>query len=240
MTVKKLPELFEESDKINFLNELLGTFDDLGLAVLSKADFEAYLYYLIKKHKKKGLTLGKFDWVRLLKVTPTKLNSLQILSSVKFENLDDKKTEVIEALVQELSKNPIEIFDIEHQRLHVFISDMHVKLFVESYAAEKGYAIKYEINPNELIIQFSLFLELLDEIEDHYRSKVDLRSALMESLKGENQSNELKAALKTNKKFLTFFTEKLAIESERQAYIAAIKMVGNASLQIIMEVLKNQ
>jgi len=240
MKVKTLPELFDDADKIKLLNELLETFDDLGLAVLSKADFEAYLYYLIKKHKKKAFTLGKFDWVRLLKVTPAKLNSMQILSSVKFEKLDDKKAELIEALVRELYKNKIEIFDIDQQRLQVLISDMHVKLFVESYAAENGYAIRYASNPNELIIQYELFLNLLDEIEDHYKSEVDLRSELVSSLQKENQTNELQEALKTKKKFLAFFTQKLAIETDRQAYIAAIKTVGNVALQLIMDYLNKQ
>lgn len=91
MKTKSILELLDDADKIRLLNELLETFDKLGLAVLSKADFEAYLYYLLKKHKKKEIALGKFDWVRLLKVTPSKLNSMQILSSVKFENLDDRK-----------------------------------------------------------------------------------------------------------------------------------------------------
>ena len=61
--------LLEENDKIKFTNDLLKTFDELGLSVLSKADFEAYLYYLLKKHKNQKFDLNKFDWIRLLKDT---------------------------------------------------------------------------------------------------------------------------------------------------------------------------
>lgn len=240
MKIKKILDLLDEPDKIKFTNELLDTFDKMGLGVLSKADFEAYLYYLIKKHKKREIALGKYDWVRLLKVTPSKLNSMQTLSSVKFENLEDKKAELIEDLVKELSSNPIEIYDLEQQRLQVFISDMHIKLFIESYAAENGYAIRYESNPNELIIQFKLFLQLLDEIEAHFNAEYNLREELKSSLKEENQTNELKEALKTKKKFSTFFIEKLGKEAEKQGYAEVVKVIGNTSLQLLMEYLKSQ
>lgn len=238
MKIKRLLDLLDESDKVNLINDLLDTFDKMGLGGLSKADFEAYLYYLLKKHKKKEFTLGKYDWVRLLKVTPSKLNSMQTLSSVKFENLDDKKSELIDQLVRELATNPIEVYDLEQQRLQVFISDMHIKLFIESYAAENGYAIRYESNPNELVIQFNLFLHLLDEIEDHFKTEFNLREELKSSLKEENQNNELKAALKTKKKFSSFFIEKLAKEVEKQGYAQAVTIIGNTSIQLLMNYLK--
>lgn len=240
MKIKRILDLLDEPDKIKFTNELLDTFDKMGLGVLSKADFEAYLYYLLKKHKKREIALGKYDWVRLLKVTPSKLNSMQTLSSVKFENLEDKKVELIEDLVRELSSNPIEIYDLEQQRLQVFISDMHIKLFIESYAAENGLAIRYESNPNELIIQFSLFLQLLDEIEEHFKTEFNLREELKGSLKEENENNELKEALKTKKKFSSFFIEKLEKAAEKQGYAQVVKVIGNTSLQLIMEYLKAQ
>ena len=145
----------------------------------------------------------------------------------------------MEALVRELSLNPIEIYDIDQQRLVVFISDMHIKLFIESYAAENGYAIRYEANPNELIIQFNLFLNLLDEIENHFKLNFNLRSELITSLREDNQANELKKILRTKKKFSTFFTEKLAVEAEKQGYAKLIKTVGDISLQLIMGYLKN-
>ncbi|CAI8173765.1 MAG: Uncharacterised protein [Cryomorphaceae bacterium] len=240
MKIKRIIDLLDEPDKIKFTNELLDTFDKMGLGVLSKADFEAYLYYLLKKHKKREIALGKYDWVRLLKVTPSKLNSMQTLSSVKFENLEDKKAELFEYLVRELSSNPIEIYDLEQQRLQVFISDMHIKLFIESYAAENGYAIRYESNPNELVIQFELFLQLLDEIEEHFKTEFNLREELKGSLKKENQNNELKEALKTNQKFSSFFIEKLGMTAEKQGYAEVVKVIGNTSLQLIMEYLKAQ
>lgn len=240
MKIKRIIDLLDEPDKIKFTNELVDTFDKMGLGVLSKADFEAYLYYLLKKHKKREIALGKYDWVRLLKVTPSKLNSMQTLSSVKFENLEDKKAELIEDLVRELSSNPIEIYDLEQQRLQVFISDMHIKLLIESYAAENGYAIRHESNPNELVIQFKLFLQLLDEIEEHFKTEFNLREELKGSLKKENQNNELKEALKTNQKFSSFFIEKLGKAAEKQSYAEVVKVIGNTSLQLIMEYLKAQ
>lgn len=235
MKIKRITELLEDQEKIHFANELLETFDKMGLGVLSKSDFEAYLYYLFKKHKKKDLTLGKYDWVRLLKVTPSKLNSMQTLSSVKFENLEDKKKELIEELVRELSNHQIEVYDVEQQRLLIYVSDMHIKLFIESFAAEKGYAIRYEKNANECIIQFSLFLLLLDEIEEHFETSLDLREELKKSLKDENKTNELKEVLRTKQKFSTFFIEKLGKAAEKQGYAEVIKIIGNATLHLIMQ-----
>ncbi len=240
MKPKKMIELLDDDRKINFTNELLETFDNLGLSVLSKADFEAYLYYLLKKHKKPETQLGKFDWVRVLKVTPTKLNSMQILSSVKFENLADKKAELMSDLVKELANSPIEIYDLNQERLQIYISDMHIKLFIESYAAENGYAIRYENNPNELIIQFELFLQLLDEIEKYFKLDFDLRNNLKLTLQQESKTNHLKEALKTKKPFSKFFIEKLTNQAEKEGYAEVIKVIGKTSVKLILGYIKSK
>ena len=239
VVINEISELLDDNDKIKFSNELLKNFTKYGLGVLSKADFEAFLYYLLKKHKKREVELGKFDWIRLLKLTPTKLNSMQLLSSVRFEELADKKNELIEDLVKELASNVIEIDDIEKQQLRLYISDMHLLLFIQSFASEHGYVIKQTRNPNELIIQFNLFLLLLDEIESFFKGKFRLRTALKKSLNAGNQTNELKETLKTRKKFTTFFKDKLINETEKQGYSEVVKLIGNTSLQLLMEFIKN-
>lgn len=236
---KKLANLLEDKDKVNFSNELLESFDKLGLGGLSKADLEAYLYYLIKKHKSKNQQLSKFDWVRLLKITPSKLNSMQTLSSVKFETLVDKKSEIFEDLVSELSKHPIEVFNADQQLIRLLISDMHIKLFIESYADDKGYAIKYERNKNALIIQLKLFLELLDDIEKYFKKDLNLRNLLINDLKEDIKSNELKDFLKSKKKFTTYFAEKLGNAAENKLYTTAIGELGIVVFKIINQHLIN-
>jgi hypothetical protein len=238
--MKTIIELLDNNSKIKFSDDLLGKFDQFGLTGLSKADLEAYLYYLLKKYKNKESKLGKYDWVRLLKVSPSKLSSMQILSSVKFENLEDKKSELIEALVRELATNKIEIYDAKQQRLQLLISDMHIKLFIESYAAQKGFVIRHEKNPNELIIQFELLLELLDEIELHFKSSFDLRHELKAYLKDQNETNELKEALEKEKKFSSFFLGKLGVAAENESYAEMVKLIGNTVLQLVMKYLKSQ
>lgn len=240
MKIKRIQDILEDSSKLKFTNELLDTFDKMGLGVLSKADFEAYLYYLLKKYKKSELIIGRYEWVRLLKVTPNKLNSMQTLSSVKFESLEDKKVEIIDELVRELSKNKIEICDLERQRLSVYISDMHIKLFLESFAAENGYAIGQEANPNISVIQFELFLRLLDVIEKHFEGKYDLRKDLSKQLEKDNQLNELKEVLKTKMNFTQYFIKKLGKGVEKQLYAEAIKILGNSSLQLFLRFIQSQ
>lgn len=234
---KNIIDLLEDNDKIKFTNDLLKTFDELGLSVLSKADFEAYLYYLLKKHKNQKFDLNKFDWIRLLKVTPTKLNSMQLLSSVKFENYNDKKDECLFNLIKELSKNKIEIYDKDKDLLQILISDMHLKLFIEEFALQNGYSIKYENNPNQLIIQYSLFLQILDEIETKYTDKIKLRELLVEQLK--DGCENLKSAIKTNQPFLHFFTKKIFKEADKQLYSESIKLMGNTALEIFLTYIKN-
>jgi hypothetical protein len=234
---KNIGDLLDNTEKLNFANELLSQFDNLGLAVLSKADFEAYLYYLLKKHKKENLDLNKFDWIRLLKVTPSKLNSMQLLSSVKFENYGDKKDECLTNLIKELSKNKIEIYDKDKDLLQILISDMHLKLFIEEFALQNGYSIKYENNPNQLIIQYSLFLQILDEIETKYDDKIKLRELLIEQLKDCDEN--LKAAITTKEPFLHFFTKKIFKEADKQLYAESIKLMGNTALQIFLTYIKN-
>lgn len=230
---QKISDLLDEKGKAAFLVDLFTQFETLGLAVLSKADFEAYLYYLLKKHKMKDVHLGKFDWVSLLKVTPTKLNSMQTASAVKFEKTEDNKEEIIEALVRELAKNEIEIYDKDRQRLILYISDIQLKLFVEKYASENGLAISYKRNPNELIIHYSLLLQLLDEIEKQYGKGYKLREALQKQLKLEDSHNDLQEILKVKKSFTEHFAEEVKKNVKKETIAATIKVLAQVIVNYI-------
>lgn len=162
----KLTEIINESGKKQLAESLLVKFDELGLSVLSKADFEAYLFYLIESLTTNGEDISNFQWQSILKVTPAKLKSLQINASVKFKKLDlnDKVSWIIAA--KKIIKSKWEVEDYEKGTVRLFIDDFHVYRFLENYTNQLGSTPDKTLNGTQFIIKHEIFIDILSKISE--------------------------------------------------------------------------
>jgi hypothetical protein len=162
----KLTEIINETGKQKFAESLLLKFEELGLSVLSKADFEAYLFYLVESLATNSEDISSFQWQSILKVTPAKLKSLQVNASVKFKKLDinDRVSWIIAA--KKIIKSRWEVEDYAKGTVRLFIDDFHVNRFLENFVNQLGSSPDKTLNGTQFIIKHEIFIDLLSMISD--------------------------------------------------------------------------
>jgi hypothetical protein len=86
--MKSLNNILDENEKKNIGEGVVKIIDEFGLGTLSKSDFEARIYSLLRQNISPSEVKDSRDWIRLLRVTPSKLRSMQLIESVKQRPID--------------------------------------------------------------------------------------------------------------------------------------------------------
>lgn len=166
MKYQNVAELLGEEGIRKYGKALIENINLYGLGVLSKADFEAFLYYLIDTYKKADAELSDFEFSALLRVTPNKLRSMQTIASVRYRNLDDTP-ENWELVKKALLKTNIEIEDCKKGTVRFHVSDIHAIRFIQKYAVESKSSDDRTMNPNQVVLKYQVFLKLLTALKEN-------------------------------------------------------------------------
>ena len=162
--MKKLSEALKTGGSFEFGNAIISSIEELGLGVLSKADFEAFMFHQLTLNIDTKKVKDNYDWMRLLRVTPSKLRSLQIIRSTKFLNLDLDNEDNWKLIFNALEGKKIETEDKENGKVKIYIDDLHVHRLIERFVVEGGSSIDYTLNKNQLVLKYNEFLNLMDTI----------------------------------------------------------------------------
>ena len=177
--MKKLSEALKTGGSFEFGNAIISSIEELGLGVLSKADFEAFMFHQLTLNIDTKKVKDNYDWMRLLRVTPSKLRSLQMIRSTKFLNLDLDNEDNWKLIFNALEGKKIETEDKENGKVKIYIDDLHVHRLIERFVVEGGSSIDYTLNKNQLVLKYNEFLYLMDTILEK-AGKKPLLSALNE------------------------------------------------------------
>lgn len=128
--------------------------------------------------------------MRVLKITPTKLRSLEMTRSAKFLNLDLSNEDNWKLIFEALEGKKLETEDKENGKVRIYIDELHVHRLIERFVVEIGSSIDYTLNKNQLVIKYTEFLNLLDSILKQAKKK-----PLIEAI------NKDKSELKVKKEF---------------------------------------
>ena len=163
--MSKLSEVLIKNGSDSFGKAVIKSFEDLGIGILSKADFEAYLFHQLTLVTDSSKVRNNFDWQRLLKITAPKLRTLQNTRSARYLNLnlDNKENWIL--LFKELENCNIEIEDLQKGTIKFYVNDAHVHDFINHFVVMKRSSIDKSLNQNQVIVKFHVFLELLETIE---------------------------------------------------------------------------
>lgn len=162
--MEKLSQILQKDGSKKFGEELIKSFENLGLGVLSKSDFEAFMFHHLMMNIDKSKIKNNYDLMRVLKITPTKLRSLEMTRSAKFLNLDLSNKENWILIFDAIDGKKLETEDKENGKVRIYIDDLHVHRLIERFVVESGSSIDYTLNKNQLVIKYLEFLNLLDNI----------------------------------------------------------------------------
>jgi len=188
--MEKLSQILKKEGDKNFGEALIKSFEELGLGVLSKSDFEAFMFHHLMMNIEKSKIKNSYDLMRVLKITPSKLRSLEMTRSAKFLNLDLSNEDNWKLIFEALEGKKLETEDKENGKVRIYIDELHIHRLIERFVVESGSSIDYTLNKNQLVIKYTEFLNLLDSILKQAKKK-----PLIEAI------NKDKSELKVKKEF---------------------------------------
>ncbi len=162
--MEKLSDVLTKKGSKEFGDALIKSFEELGLGVLSKSDFESFMFHHILLNINKDKIKNSYDLMRLLKITPAKLRSLEMTRSSKFLNLDLSNPDNWKSIFNAIDGKKLETENKENGKVRIYIDDLHVHRLIERFVVENGSSIDYTLNKNQLVIKYSEFLNLLNNI----------------------------------------------------------------------------
>jgi hypothetical protein len=162
--MEKISDVLNKDSSKKFGDALINSFEELGLGVLSKSDFEAFMFHHILLNLNKDKIKNSYDLMRLLKITPAKLRNLEMTRSAKFLNLDLSNKDNWKMIFDAVDGKKLETENKENGKVRIYIDDLHVHRLIERFVVENGSSIDYTLNKNQLVIKYSEFLNLLDSI----------------------------------------------------------------------------
>jgi hypothetical protein len=188
--MEKLSQLLVKDGSLHFGESLIKSFEELGLGVLSKSDFEAFMFHHLLINIDTSKYKNSYDLMRVLKITPNKLRTLEMIRSAKFLDLNLSNKDNWKLIFNALEGKKLETEDKENGKVRIYIDDLHIHRLIERFVVEGGSSIDYTLNKNQLVIKYSEFLNLLNNILLQAKS-----SPLLVVI------NEDKSELKINKDF---------------------------------------
>jgi hypothetical protein len=225
--MEKLSQILKKEGSKNFGEALIKSFEELGLGVLSKSDFEAFMFHQLMMNIDKSKVKNSYDLMRVLKITPAKLRSLEMTRSAKFLNLDLSNEDNWKLIFEALDGKKLETEDKENGKVRIYIDELHVHRLIERFVVESGSSIDYTLNKNQLVIKYSEFLNLLDSI-----LKQAAKPPLIEAI------NKDKSELKVKKEFekLDSIFKDLKETFKDKSY----DKIADTALSAIIKIARNQ
>lgn len=196
--MEKLSDVLVKNGELNFGKAIIQNYEELGFGILSKADYEAFIFHQLTLHVDTSKVRSNYDWMRLLRITPSKLRSLQLTQSAKFLNLDLDNPDNWKLIFNALEGKKLETEDKENGKVKIYIDDLHVHRLIEKFVIEGGSSVDYTLNKNQLVLKYTEFLQLMNTIMLQ-ATKKPLLKALNEDkskLKMDHEFNKLESVFK--------------------------------------------
>lgn len=200
-----LKENFTKEAKVAMADYLLDEIEKYGFGSMLKSDQDALLYHLISTYINPAVIQNRHDWIKVLRVKPSRLNSVQETASVKFNKIEDDANNWL-MVSKQLKNHAPEIKDKESGEIVVYIDDAHIYRFLEWFLNQQGSSPSYELNKTRLIIKYEMYLLFLEKI----LNKVGVNSEdLKQKLKEDKSSKKIKKTYNSGKALLEDIKEEL-------------------------------
>lgn len=150
---------------------LISNIDLYGFGILSKNDFEALMFHHLMLNIDRRIIKNNYDLMRLLKITPSKLRSLEALRSAKYLTLDLTDNENKSLILHALEDVKVELENKDNGKVRVNILDLHVYRLIEKVVVENGSSVDYTLNKSQLVLKYTEFLKLIGIVTEYTTKK---------------------------------------------------------------------
>jgi len=182
-----LKDHFQSKSKERFFDEFIDEIEKYGFGSMLKTDQEALLYHLLAKHITPGVIKNRHSWVEMLRIKPSRLNSIQETASVKFNLIKDDSFNWL-LVSRQLNNHAPEVQDLTSGKVIVYIDDAHIYRFLEWFLNQQGSSPEYVLNKTQLVLKYELYLLILEKINE--KVGLDVKS-LKKKLKEDKSAKKI-------------------------------------------------
>lgn len=158
-----------ETEYAEFARQFLSIFLSNGFGGLTKRDTDSLVFFLLQRAIK-GADTESYAWAKVLKITPSRVSSLQLESHLKFAHL--LTTNDPQAGVQFLLSGVLDIQigvandgkQLTSGMVRIQIDHPIARMEIEQAMKELGSVVDYERNRKILKVDFFSFLRLINKL----------------------------------------------------------------------------
>lgn len=196
--MSKIKEKLKENGLNYIASEILTKIEDVGLGNIPKSELDLLIYHCIIQNLNKELS--DFELMELLKLTPSKLRSLNMNHSIRYNTLslnDNNKSKLEKTLSRIIKNENLLRFSDNDTKLIFAIDDVHTFLLIERIVSENGGSLSYQNNKKQVVIEYTDFIHLLQIVSNISEKEIlkeiknSLKKHKIENLKFENNSDSI-------------------------------------------------
>jgi hypothetical protein len=172
MNAKELQNRIEQltdSERAEFARQFLSLYLSNGLGALTKRDIDSLVFFLLQKAIK-GADVESYAWAKALRITPSRVGSLQLESHLKYAHLlaSGDPQAGAQFLLSGLVDIQIGVDNAGKQltagSVRIQIDNPIARMEIEQAMKELGGVVDYERNRKLLKIDFINFLRLINKL----------------------------------------------------------------------------
>lgn len=222
----------------NISKELLKKISEEGFGYMSKTDLETYIFHLYEKYLE--FPLSDYELMSLFKISASKLRSLELNRSIKYQQLDLDNEENRQLLIaffdRAITLNSFEIPEEETGNVKFYVPNAHIYRIIEKYIVDRGSSPNYRLNPKQMEIRYDYLVLLLEKIcseQNVFVEEKGWKKALKESL-GKDFKNH--NAIKNIPNSIEGMIEAIKDDFKQDGF----KYLAEKTITIIVTFLRNQ
>lgn len=229
----KISECISAKERVNFAgnlaDDILKNLDNNGLGSLTKTEFEALIFHHLRINIDPTLIKDNNDWIKVLRIPPTKLKTLEILESVKYRNLEDTP-ENWRLLLKAIQNKNIEVEEMDKGTIRFYIDDLHVIRFIEKFVVDNGSSLDYSRNRNQVVLKLEPYTKLIARLMDSF--KIDEKE-LGKQINRDISAAELKEKFTSFKTYFADLKTKLKDKALDEAAKILFEKIANSAFNFL-------
>ncbi len=158
----------EDELKENFAEDFLSLYLERGFGTMPKREIDILIFHLLKKHKyiKSNVV---FEIANKLMITDTKVNSLLIETSLKYEQ--GENLNILKRVMEKLKDSKFDYINETSKKIKIELDNPVERRSFENLFKSQNIIVDYSFNRNILSIPLSDFIDVIKHSNDSFEDR---------------------------------------------------------------------